>query len=172
MSACNILAATGTALANRRMILAEIAPPAQNGVPGLLAINRCSSLQFRGEGVRPGEARLPASPPSSPFRPADRRAFHRRCAVQSAPTVRPQRARPIGDHIAEAARRFGIPFACIRAGMGAGSAGYTRYLAQGRNGLMPDLVGAARPVWRRSLSFRAARQHLVGVAYLREIHDR
>ncbi len=62
--------------------------------------------------------------------------------AESAFAARPQRAHPIADFIAEAARRFGIPAAWIRAVMGAESAGdvhaVSRKGAMGLMQIMPD----------------------------------
>jgi soluble lytic murein transglycosylase-like protein len=97
--------------------------------------------------------------------------------AQSAPAARPQRAHPIADYIAEAARRFGIPVAWIRAVMGAESAGDVRATsrkgAMGLMQIMPDTWSELRA--RYGLGRDPFDPHdniLAGAAYLREMHDR
>jgi hypothetical protein len=97
--------------------------------------------------------------------------------AQSAPAARPPRAHPIADYIAEAARRFGIPVAWIRAVMGAESAGDTRAVsrkgAMGLMQIMPDTWSELRV--RYGLGRDPFDPHdniLAGAAYLREMHDR
>jgi soluble lytic murein transglycosylase-like protein len=97
--------------------------------------------------------------------------------AQSAPAMRPQRAHPIADYIAEAARRFGVPVSWIRAVMGAESAGDARAIsrkgAMGLMQIMPDTWSELRA--RYGLGRDPFDPHdniLAGAAYLREMHDR
>jgi soluble lytic murein transglycosylase-like protein len=91
--------------------------------------------------------------------------------------VRPQRAHPIADYIAEAARRFGVPVSWIRAVMGAESAGDARAVSRkgaiGLMQIMPDTWSELRA--RYGLGRDPFDPHdnvLAGAAYLREMHDR
>ena len=97
--------------------------------------------------------------------------------AQSASAARPQRAYPIADYIAEAARQFRIPVAWIRAVMGAESAGDVRAVsrkgAMGLMQIMPDTWSELRA--RYGLGRDPFDPHdniLAGAAYLREMHDR
>ncbi|HVZ07924.1 lytic transglycosylase domain-containing protein [Rhodopila sp.] len=97
--------------------------------------------------------------------------------AQSAPAARLQRAHPISDSIAEAARRFGVPVPWIRAVMGAESAGDPRAVsrkgAMGLMQVMPDTWSELRA--RYGLGRDPFDPHdniLAGAAYLREMHDR
>jgi hypothetical protein len=97
--------------------------------------------------------------------------------AQNAPAARPQRAHPIADYIAEAARRFGVPVSWIRAVMGAESAGDTRAVSRkgaiGLMQIMPDTWSELRA--RYGLGRDPFDPHdnvLAGAAYLREMHDR
>ncbi|MGY2916109.1 lytic transglycosylase domain-containing protein [Bradyrhizobium sp. USDA 3262] len=97
--------------------------------------------------------------------------------AQNAPAVRPLRAHPIADYIAEAARRFGVPVSWIRAVMGAESAGDTRAVSRkgaiGLMQIMPDTWSELRA--RYGLGRDPFDPHdnvLAGAAYLREMHDR
>lgn len=97
--------------------------------------------------------------------------------AQSAPAARPQRTHPIGDHIAQAARRFGIPVAWIRAVMGAESAGDERAVsrkgAMGLMQIMPDTWSELRARYGLGRDpFDPRDNILAGAAYLREMHDR
>jgi soluble lytic murein transglycosylase-like protein len=97
--------------------------------------------------------------------------------AQSAPAARSQRVQPITEYIAEAARRFGVPVAWIRAVMGAESAGDARAVsrkgAMGLMQIMPDTWSELRA--RYGLGRDPFDPHdniLAGTAYLREMHDR
>ncbi len=97
--------------------------------------------------------------------------------AQNAPDARSQQAHPIADHIAEAARRFGVPAAWIRAVMDAESAGdvhaVSRKGAMGLMQIMPDTWSELRA--RYGLGRDPFDPHdniLAGTAYLREMHDR
>jgi hypothetical protein len=97
--------------------------------------------------------------------------------AQSAPAIRPERAHPIADYIAEAARRFGVPVSWIRAVLGAESAGDARAIsrkgAMGLMQIMPDTWSDLRA--RYGLGRDPFDPHdniLAGAAYLREMHDR
>ncbi len=97
--------------------------------------------------------------------------------AESAPAARPQRAHPIADYIAEAARRFGIPAAWIWAVMGAESAGDARAVshkgAMGLLQIMPDTWSALRTRYGLGRDpFDPRDNILAGAAYLREMHDR
>jgi soluble lytic murein transglycosylase-like protein len=97
--------------------------------------------------------------------------------AQNAPAVRPQRAHPIADYIAEAARRFGVPVSWIRAVMGAESAGDTRAVsrkgAMGLMQIMPDTWSELRMRYGLGRDpFDPRDNILAGAAYLREMHDR
>ena len=97
--------------------------------------------------------------------------------AQNAPITRTQRAHSIADYMAEAARRFGVPVAWIRAVMGAESAGDERAVsrkgAMGLMQIMPDTWSELRA--RYGLGgdpFDPRGNILAGAAYLREMHDR
>jgi soluble lytic murein transglycosylase-like protein len=97
--------------------------------------------------------------------------------AESAPAARPQRAHPIADFIAEAARRFGIPAAWIRAVMGAESAGdvhaVSRKGAMGLMQIMPDTWSELRTRYGLGRDpFDPRDNILAGAAYLREMYDR
>ncbi|MFC3677103.1 lytic transglycosylase domain-containing protein [Ferrovibrio xuzhouensis] len=97
--------------------------------------------------------------------------------AQSAPVERPAPADPYAAHIAEAAQRFGIPAAWIRAVMRVESANEVRAVslrgAMGLMQIMPDTWAGLRA--RYSLGtdpFNPRDNILAGAAYLREMHDR
>lgn len=97
--------------------------------------------------------------------------------AQSAPVERPGPADPYAAHIAEAAQRFGIPAAWIRAVMRVESANEVRAVspkgAMGLMQIMPDTWAGLRA--RYSLGtdpFNPRDNILAGAAYLREMHDR
>lgn len=97
--------------------------------------------------------------------------------AQSAPAVRSQRAHPIADDIAEAARRFGVPVAWIRAVIGTESAGDIRAVsragAMGLMQVMPDTWSELRARYRLGPNpFDPHDNILAGAAYLREMYDR
>jgi soluble lytic murein transglycosylase-like protein len=97
--------------------------------------------------------------------------------AQNAFAARPQRAHPIADYIAEAARRFGVPAAWIQAVMGAESAGDARAVsrkgAMGLMQIMPDTWPELRDRYRLgSDPFDPRDNILAGTAYLRELYDR
>jgi soluble lytic murein transglycosylase-like protein len=97
--------------------------------------------------------------------------------AQNAPDARSQQAHPIADYIAEAARRFGIPVAWIRAVMGAESAGDMRAVsrkgAMGLMQIMPDTWSELRARYGLGRDpFDPRDNILAGAAYLREMHDR
>jgi hypothetical protein len=97
--------------------------------------------------------------------------------AQNAPDARSQQAHPIADYIAEAARRFGIPVAWIRAVMGAESAGDMRAVsrkgAMGLMQIMPDTWSELRMRYGLGRDpFDPRDNILAGAAYLREMHDR
>jgi hypothetical protein len=97
--------------------------------------------------------------------------------AQSAPTARAQRAHPIADYTAEAARRFGIPVSWISAVMGAESAGDVHAVsprgAMGLMQIMPDTWSELRMRYGLGRDpFDPRDNILAGAAYLREMHDR
>lgn len=97
--------------------------------------------------------------------------------AQNAPEPRPPSGHTIADYIAEAARRFGIPAAWIRAVMGAESAGDARAIsrkgAMGLMQIMPDTWPELRDRYRLgSDPFDPRDNILAGTAYLRELYDR
>jgi len=97
--------------------------------------------------------------------------------AQNAPATRSQRTHAIADYIAEAAQRFGIPVAWIRAVMGAESAGDARAVsrkgAMGLMQIMPDTWSELRARYRFGPNpFDPHDNILAGAAYLREMHDR
>jgi soluble lytic murein transglycosylase-like protein len=97
--------------------------------------------------------------------------------AQNAPDARSQQAHPIADYIAEAARRFGLPVAWIRAVMGAESARDARAVsrkgAMGLMQIMPDTWSELRARYGLGRDpFDPRDSILAGAAYLREMHDR
>ncbi|HHZ10217.1 MAG TPA: lytic transglycosylase domain-containing protein [Rhizobiales bacterium] len=97
--------------------------------------------------------------------------------AQNAPAARAQRAYPIADYIAEAARRFGIPISWISAVMGAESAGDVHAVsprgAMGLMQIMPDTWSELRMRYGLGRDpFDPRDNILAGTAYLREMHDR
>ncbi len=98
-------------------------------------------------------------------------------SAQPTPTGRHEIGDPIAAHIAEAARRFGIPEHWIVAVMGAESAGNTRAVssagAQGLMQVMPATWDHLRARYRLSSDpFDPRDNILAGTAYLREMYDR
>ncbi|MBP2277037.1 lytic transglycosylase domain-containing protein [Sphingomonas sp. PL20] len=97
--------------------------------------------------------------------------------AQSTPVERPAPVDPYAAHIAEAARRFGIPAAWIRAVMRVESANDVRAVSpKGAIGLMqimPETWTALRARYTLGTDpFNARDNILAGAAYLREMHDR
>jgi hypothetical protein len=98
-------------------------------------------------------------------------------SAQGVPAVRAAPAHPFGVHIDEAARRFGIPVAWIRAVMRAESAGDVRAVssagAMGLMQIMPDTWAELRVRHRLGRDpFDPRDNILAGAAYLREMYDR
>ena len=97
--------------------------------------------------------------------------------AQNASTARLRSDHTIADYIAEAARRFGLPVAWIRAVMDAESAGDVRAVSRnGAMGLMqilPDTWSELRARYGLGRDpFDPRDNILAGAAYLREMHDR
>ena len=97
--------------------------------------------------------------------------------AQKAPDARPQRGHTIAGYIAEAARRFGLPIAWIRAVMDAESAGDVRAVsprgAMGLMQIMPNTWSELRTRYGLGRDpFDPRDNILAGAAYLREMHDR
>ena len=97
--------------------------------------------------------------------------------AQQAQVERPSRSDPYGTYIAEAAQRFGIPEAWIRAVMRVESAGDVRAIssagAMGLMQIMPATWSELRVRHRLGGNPYDPRDNiLAGAAYLREMHDR
>ncbi|WP_433951984.1 lytic transglycosylase domain-containing protein [Brevundimonas diminuta] len=97
--------------------------------------------------------------------------------AQQAPPERPSRSNPYGAYIAEAAQRFGVPEAWIRAVMRVESAGDVRAIssagAMGLMQVMPATFAELRVRHRLGGNPYDPRDNiLAGAAYLREMHDR
>ena len=96
--------------------------------------------------------------------------------AQSAPVERPGPADPYAAYIAEAAQRFGIPAAWIRAVMRVESANDVRAVspkgAMGLMQIMPDTWAGLRARYSLGNDPFNPRDILAGAAYLREMHDR
>lgn len=97
--------------------------------------------------------------------------------AQEAPVERPSRGDPYGAFIAEAAQRFGVPEAWIRAVMRVESAGDVRAIssagAMGLMQVMPATWAELRVRHRLGGNPYDPRDNiLAGAAYLREMHDR
>lgn len=97
--------------------------------------------------------------------------------AQNASAVGSQRTQPVEDHIAEAAQRFGVPVAWIRAVMSAESAGDPRAVsrkgAMGLMQIMPDTWSELRARYGLGRDpFEPRDNILAGTAYLREMYDR
>jgi len=97
--------------------------------------------------------------------------------AQNAPATRTAPIHPFAVHIDEAARRFGIPAAWIRAVMRAESAGDVRAIssagAMGLMQIMPDTWAELRVRYRLGRDPYDPRDNiLAGTAYLREMYDR
>ncbi|GGA51578.1 lytic transglycosylase [Nitratireductor aestuarii] len=98
-------------------------------------------------------------------------------SAQQAPIERPSRNDPYGAFIAEAAHRFGVPEAWIRAVMRVESAGDVRAIssagAMGLMQVMPATWAELRVRHRLGGNPYDPRDNiLAGAAYLREMHDR
>jgi len=99
------------------------------------------------------------------------------CKAQSEPVQRQIQADPYDAHIAEAAQRFGIPAAWIRAVMRVESANDVRAIspkgAMGLMQIMPTTWADLRARHRLGSDPYDPRDNiLAGAAYLRELHDR
>lgn len=97
--------------------------------------------------------------------------------AESALAARPRSDHAIADYVAEAARRFGLPIAWIRAVMDAESAGDARAVsrkgAMGVMQIMPDTWSELRARYGLGRDpFDPRDNILAGAAYLREMHDR
>ena len=97
--------------------------------------------------------------------------------AQQTPVERPPRGDPYGAFIAEAAQRFGVPEAWIRAVMRVESAGDVRAIssagAMGLMQVMPSTWADLRARHRLGSNPYDPRDNiLAGAAYLREMHDR
>ena len=97
--------------------------------------------------------------------------------AQQAQVERPSRSDPYGTYIAEAAQRFGVPEAWIRAVMRVESAGDVRAIssagAMGLMQIMPATWSELRVRHRLGGNPYDPRDNiLAGAAYLREMHDR
>jgi len=97
--------------------------------------------------------------------------------AQNAPATRTAPTHPFAVYIDEAAQRFGIPAAWIRAVMRAESAGDVRAIssagAMGLMQIMPDTWAALRVRHRFGRDPYDPRDNiLAGAAYLREMYDR
>ena len=119
--------------------------------------------------------------------PSDRRSFSFRscsavamplpCQAQPEPVQRQSQADPHAAHIAEAAQRFGIPAAWIRAVMRVESADEVRAIspkgAMGLMQIMPATWADLRARHRLGGDPYDPRDNIMaGAAYLRELHDR
>ena len=98
-------------------------------------------------------------------------------SAQEAPAERPSRNDPYGAYIAEAAQRFGVPEAWIRAVMRVESTGDVRAIssagAMGLMQVMPATWAELRVRHRLGGNPYDPRDNiLAGAAYLREMHDR
>ena len=99
------------------------------------------------------------------------------CRAQPEPVERQSQADPHAAHIAEAAQRFGIPAAWIRAVMRVESANDVRAIspkgAMGLMQIMPPTWSDLRARHRLGSDPYDPRDNiLAGAAYLRELHDR
>lgn len=97
--------------------------------------------------------------------------------AQPASITRPSQGTPYTDHIAEAAQRFALPAAWIRAVLRAESAGDSRAISpKGAMGLMQIMPGTwANLRMRFSLGSDPYDPHdniIAGAAYIRELFDR
>ena len=97
--------------------------------------------------------------------------------AQPAPLARPSQGTPYADHIAEAAKRFKLPAAWIRAVLRAESAGDPRAISpKGAMGLMQIMPGTWADLRaRHRLGGDPYDPHdniIAGAAYIRELFDR
>lgn len=103
--------------------------------------------------------------------------FNATANAQNAPATRTEPTRPFAAYIEEAARRFRIPAAWIRAVMHAESGGDVRAIssagAMGLMQIMPDTWAELRVRHRLGRNPYDPRDNiLAGAAYLREMYDR
>nr|WP_292960816.1 lytic transglycosylase domain-containing protein [Novosphingobium sp. UBA1939] len=97
--------------------------------------------------------------------------------AQEAPVAAPAAAHPYAGHVADAARRFGIPEAWIWAVMRVESRGNSRAVsragAMGLMQIMPATWGSMRARYGLGPDPFDVRDNIMaGAAYLREMHDR
>lgn len=97
--------------------------------------------------------------------------------AQEAPVAAPAAAHPYAGHVADAARRFGIPEAWIWAVMRVESRGNSRAVsragAMGLMQIMPATWGTLRARYGLGTDPFDVRDNIMaGAAYLREMHDR
>lgn len=133
------------------------APRRQRAVGGRIALRHAALLLLAGL--------ILAAPGATP------------AEAQEAPVERPSRTDPYGAFIAEAAQRFGVPEAWIRAVMRVESAGDVRAIssagAMGLMQIMPATWAELRVRHRLGGNPYDPRDNiLAGAAYLREMHDR
>ena len=133
------------------------APRCQRAVGGRIALRRAALLLLSGL--------ILAAPGASP------------ASAQEASAERPSRNDPYSAFIAEAAQRFGVPEAWIRAVMRVESAGDVRAIssagAMGLMQVMPATWAELRVRHRLGGNPYDPRDNiLAGAAYLREMHDR
>jgi len=129
----------------------------QPAVGGRIALRRAALLLLSGL--------ILAAPVASP------------AGAQQAPAERPARSDPYGAFITEAAQRFGVPEAWIRAVMRVESAGDVRAIssagAMGLMQIMPATWADLRVRHRLGSNPYDPRDNiLAGAAYLRDMHDR
>lgn len=129
----------------------------QSAVGGRITLRRAALLLLSGL--------ILAAPGASP------------ASAQQAPAERPSRSDPYGAFIAEAAQRFGVPEAWIRAVMRVESAGDVRAIssagAMGLMQIMPATWADLRVRHRLGGNPYDPRDNiLAGTAYLREMRDR
>ncbi|WP_330218206.1 lytic transglycosylase domain-containing protein [Sphingomonas sp. MM-1] len=104
-------------------------------------------------------------------------AVPRTAWAQDAPSAAPAAAHPYAGHVADAARRFGIPGAWIWAVMRVESRGNSRAVsragAMGLMQIMPATWGTLRARYGLGPDPFDVRDNIMaGAAYLREMHDR
>ena len=129
----------------------------QPAVGGRITLRRAALLLLSGL--------IPAAPGASP------------AGAQLASAERPSRSDPYGAFITEAAQRFGVPEAWIRAVMRVESAGDVRAIssagAMGLMQIMPATWAELRVRHRLGSNPYDPRDNiLAGAAYLRDMHDR
>ncbi|HXH45418.1 MAG TPA: lytic transglycosylase domain-containing protein [Bradyrhizobium sp.] len=133
------------------------AAPRQPAVGGRITLRRAALLLLSGL--------ILAAPTAGP------------AGAQETPAERPSRSDPCGAFITEAAQRFGVPEAWIRAVMRVESAGDVRAIssagAMGLMQIMPATWAELRVRHRLGSNPYDPRDNiLAGAAYLREMHDR